>query len=68
MHNKTNIVELPLHVRLFPWSGHHPTERFQQILCNHIIKFSLTLYRSNELSPGLYMQGIILYIEAEFML
>lgn len=28
MHNKTNIVELPLHVRLYPWRGHHQIEIF----------------------------------------
>ncbi|MDH6673662.1 hypothetical protein M2277_004327 [Paenibacillus sp. LBL] len=47
MHNKTNIIELPLHVRLYPWSGHQGTERFLQILCNHNIKFSLVQYYSN---------------------
>lgn len=28
MHNKTNIMELPLYVRLYPWRGHHLIEKF----------------------------------------
>lgn len=30
MHNKTNIMELPLYVRLYLWRGHHQIEKFLQ--------------------------------------
>ncbi len=59
MHNKTNNMELPLLVRLYPWSGHHIIERFLQVLCNHIIKFSLALCRTNVLVSCLYTIDII---------
>lgn len=59
MHNKTNNMELPLLVRLYPWSGHYIIERFLQVLCNHIIKFSLALCRTNVLISCLYTIDII---------
>lgn len=60
MHNKTNNLELPLLVRLYPWSGHHKIERFLQVLCNHNIKFSVPLCRGNVLLSCLYTIDIIL--------
>lgn len=60
MHNKTNNMELPLLVRLYPWSGHHKIERFLQVFCNHNIKFSVPLCRGNVLLSCLYTIDIIL--------
>lgn len=64
MHNKTNNMELPLLVRLYPWSGHHKIERFLQLLCNHNIKFSVPLCRGNFLLSCLYTIDIILNYES----